>query len=434
MTIELEPAPNAAEKIKVLVLSDHPLSPSGVGTQTNYMVTSLLDTGKFSFICLGGAVKHHNYNPVRTEQYGDDLVIYPVDGYGTQEMIRSLMRTERPDIMWIMTDPRFWGWLWDIEDEIRTNIPIVYYHVWDNYPYPKFNKSYYESNDHIACISKLTYDIVQNVAPDVPSTYIPHAVEPGIFGKQSEDKIMQFKKQYFSQICNWDKEEKFVFFWNNRNARRKMSGSVLYWFKEFLDEVGHDKASLIMHTDVKDQHGQDLEAIAHQLDMMDGQVVFSTAKQPSTILAMLYNVADCTINISDAEGFGLATLESLACGTPIIVNMTGGLQEQATNGEEWFGIGLQPASKAVIGSQPVPYIYEDRVSKEDYINALKKMLNMSKEERDEMGRKGMKHIEDNYNFKTFQKQWIDLMLGVHEKYGSWKDRKNYKSWDLMEIE
>ena len=434
MTIELEPAPNAAEKIKVLVLSDHPLSPSGVGTQTNYMVTSLLDTGKFSFICLGGAVKHHNYNPVRTEQYGDDLVIYPVDGYGTQEMIRSLMRTERPDIMWIMTDPRFWGWLWDIEDEIRTNIPIVYYHVWDNYPYPKFNKSYYKSNDHIACISKLTYDIVQNVAPDVPSTYIPHAVEPGIFGKQSEDKIMQFKKQYFSQICNWDKEEKFVFFWNNRNARRKMSGSVLYWFKEFLDEVGHDKASLVMHTDPKDPHGQDLEAIAHQLDMMDGQVVFSTAKQPSTILAMLYNVADCTINISDAEGFGLATLESLACGTPIIVNMTGGLQEQATNGEEWFGIGLQPASKAVIGSQPVPYIYEDRVSKEDYINALKKMLNMSKEERDEMGRKGMKHIEDNYNFKTFQKQWIDLMLGVHEKYGSWKDRKNYKSWDLMEIE
>ena len=434
MTIELEPAPNTAEKIKVLVLSDHPLSPSGVGTQTNYMVTSLLDTGKFSFICLGGAVKHHNYNPVRTEQYGDDLVIYPVDGYGTQEMIRSLMRTERPDIMWIMTDPRFWGWLWDIEDEIRTNIPIVYYHVWDNYPYPKFNKSYYKSNDHIACISKLTYDIVQNVAPDVPSTYIPHAVEPGIFGKQSEDKVMQFKKQYFPQVCNWDKEEKFIFFWNNRNARRKMSGSVLCWFKEFLDEVGHDKASLVMHTDPKDPHGQDLEAIAHQLDMLDGQVVFSTAKQPSTILAMLYNVADCTINISDAEGFGLATLESLACGTPIIVNMTGGLQEQATNGEEWFGIGLQPASKAVIGSQPVPYIYEDRVSKEDYINALKKMFNMSKEERAEMGKKGMKHIEDNYNFKTFQKQWIDLMLGVHEKYGSWKDRKNYKSWDLMEIE
>ena len=434
MTIELEPASNTAEKIKVLVLSDHPLSRSGVGTQTNYMITSLLDTGKFSFICLGGAVKHANYSPVKTEQYGDDLVIYPVDGYGTQDRVRSLMRTERPDIIWIMTDPRFWGWLWEIEDEIRTNIPIVYYHVWDNYPYPKFNKAYYECNDYVACISKLTYDIVQNVAPDVPSAYIPHAVEPGIFGKQKKEKILEFKKQYFPQICDWDKEEKFIFFWNNRNARRKMSGSVLYWFKEFLDEVGHDKASLIMHTDPKDPHGQDLEAITHQLNMLNGQVIFSTAKQPSTILAMLYNVADCTINISDAEGFGLATLESLACGTPIIVNMTGGLQEQVTDGEEWFGIGLQAASKAVIGSQPVPYIYEDRVSKEDYINALKEMLNMSKEDREELGRKGMQHIEKNYNFNTFQQQWIDLMLSVHENCGSWKNRKNYKSWDLMEVE
>jgi len=357
-----------------------------------------------------------------------------VDGYGTQDRIRSLMRTERPDIIWIMTDPRFWGWLWEIEDEIRTNIPIVYYHVWDNYPYPKFNETYYQSNDHIACISKLTYDIVQNVAPDVPSSYIPHAVEPGIFGKQKGDKVLEFKKQFLPQICDWDNEEKFIFFWNNRNARRKMSGSVLYWFKEFLDEVGHDKASLVMHTDPKDVHGQDLEAIAHQLNMLDGQVIFSTAKQPSTILAMLYNIADCTINIADAEGFGLATLESLACGTPIIVNMTGGLQEQVTDGKEWFGIGLQASSRAVIGSQPVPYIYEDRVSKEDYINALKKMINMSKEEREELGRKGMQHIENNYNYKTFQKQWIDLMLSVHKNYGSWKDRKNYKSWDLMEIE
>ena len=81
----------------------------------------------------------------------------------------------------------------------------------------------------------------------------------------------------------------------------------------------------------------------------------------------MYNMGDVTINISDAEGFGLATLESLSCGTPILVNMTGGLQEQVTDGENWFGIGIEPTSKAVIGSQEVPYICEDRVSKEDFI-------------------------------------------------------------------
>jgi len=72
--IELEAAP-AEKKIKVLVLSDHPMSPSGVGTQTRYVIESLLRTGKFSFICLGGAVKHQNYDPVKTQEFGDDLII-----------------------------------------------------------------------------------------------------------------------------------------------------------------------------------------------------------------------------------------------------------------------------------------------------------------------------------------------------------------------
>ena len=116
------------KKIKVLVLSDHPMSPSGVGTQTRYVIEALVRTGKFSVIALGGAVKHHNYEPVRTEEFGDDLVIYPVDGYGTQDIVRSLIQGEKPDIMWIMTDPRFWGWLWEIENEVRAFMPIVYYH------------------------------------------------------------------------------------------------------------------------------------------------------------------------------------------------------------------------------------------------------------------------------------------------------------------
>ena len=35
------------KKIKVLTLGDHPLSPSGVGTQSKYVFESLLRSGKF---------------------------------------------------------------------------------------------------------------------------------------------------------------------------------------------------------------------------------------------------------------------------------------------------------------------------------------------------------------------------------------------------
>ena len=154
-----------SKKIKVLTISDHPLSPSGVGTQTKYVCEALLKSDKFEIISLGGAIRHNDYRPIRVEPYGDDWRIIPVDGYGTQEMVRSILRTEKPDILWFMTDPRFYGWLWDMENEIRPLVPMVYYHVWDNFPAPMFNRKYYLSNDRICAISKLTRDIVAEVAP-----------------------------------------------------------------------------------------------------------------------------------------------------------------------------------------------------------------------------------------------------------------------------
>jgi len=387
----------------------------------------MLQTGKYEVISFGGAIKHEQYQPQKTEQYGDDWIIFPVDGYGTQDQVRSAIRQHRPDILWFMTDPRFYGWLWDIENEIRSIVPMVYYHVWDNYPPPRFNKVFYDSNDHIACISKVTYDVVKTVAPDTNSCYLPHAVDGKIFNKFDPKKVEEFKKQ------NIKNSDSMVFFWNNRNARRKQSGALIWWFKEFLDRVGHDKATLLMHTDPKDPHGQDLEHIMSELGLTDGEVLLSREKYPPENLAMMYNIADCTINIADAEGFGLATLESLACETPIIVNMTGGLQEQVTDGENWFGLGLEPCAKAIIGSQDVPYIYEDRLNKEVFIDALEKFYNLSPEARAEMGRLGCEHVTKNYNFDTFIKEWDELLVKVHNSCGSWGNRKNYTPYEFKEI-
>ena len=407
-----------------------PFAPSGVGTQTRYIIEALLKTEKFKFFSLGGAMKHHNYQPIKTEEHGDDWITLPVDGYGNQDLLRSIIRQEKPDMVWFMTDPRFWKWLWDMENEIRPLCPMIYYHVWDNKPYPLYNKKHYESNDFIATISKVTDDIVKTVAPDVKSLYIPHAVNSEVFMKHDKEEISNFSKNSFGD--NYD-ENKFIIFWNNRNARRKQSGSLIFWFKDFLDKVGHDKATLIMHTDTKDVHGQDLEAIVNNLGLADGQVLFSRSKVEPHILSYMYNMADCTINVADAEGFGLGTLESLSCETPIIVTMTGGLQEQVTDGEEWFGVGLEPASKAIIGSQDIPYIYEDRVSGKDVVDAMLKLYNMSKEEREELGRKGREHTMKNYNFENFCKTWEKTLTTIHEEMGSWDTRRGYKTWELKEL-
>jgi len=416
------------KKIKILTLSDHPFSPSGVGTQTKYIIEGMLATGKYQFISFGGALKHQDYRPVKTNEWGDDWVVYPVDGYGTPEMIRSILRSEKPDILWFMTDPRFFGWLWQIENEIRPNVPMIYYHVWDNYPYPTFNRKFYLSNDHIATISKLTDDIVATVTPEVARTYVPHAVDTSIFKRLPEEEITKFKKEQLKI-----EDDRFVFFWNNRNARRKQSGSILWWFAEFLKKVGKDKATLVMHTDPKDMNGQDLIAIMENTGLTNREVLLSQQKIPPQNLAFFYNAADATINISDAEGFGLATLESLACETPIIVTKTGGLQEQVRNGESLYGIEIIPASMAVIGSQEVPFIYEDRISQEQFVGALETFTSIPKQQRRLIGQQGRQHVIENFNFEDFIARWDKIFTDTHNKCGSWPNT-SYKAWEIKEIE
>ena len=369
-----------SEKKTILVLADHPLAPSGVGTQTRNFIETLIVTGKYRFVCFGGAIKHPSYEPqfITDDRWGEkDWVVYP---------------------------------------------------VWDNYPPPKYNGKWYRSTDVVASISKVTHDIVDKVAPEVENHYIPHAVNDKVFRKVEQEHINKFIEENFPEHSG-----RTIFFWNNRNARRKHSGTLVSWFNKFAEEVGPENVCLIMHTDPKDPNGQDLHQLIEDMDMGDGRIILSTKKLPPEVLSMMYNMADCTINISDAEGFGLATLESLSCGTPIIVNMTGGLQEQVTDGDQWFGIGIEPSAKALIGSQTVPYIYEDRISEEQFLGAMRTFYNMSTKERAHLGMLGMKHVRNNYNYDDFQKNWLNLIEDITERFGSWDTRKGYKAWELKEI-
>lgn len=416
------------DKIKLLTISDNPVGkPTGVGMQTRYMIEGLLKTGKYSITSLG--VDPHMQQLIRTEEYGDAWEIMPVKKFGDVGGFRSILRIKKPDIVWFMTDPHYYYWLWNMENEVRKNASLVYYHVWDNYPYPLYNAKYYDSTDHVLTISKLTSDIVRTVSPDVGETYLPHAVDPRYFKRLPLEQIAQFRKAAFGKHAN-----KFIFFWNNRNQRRKMAATLIWWFKDFLDKVGHDKAVLIMHTNPKEVAGPDLEANIQAAGLDKGQILLSTDKFLSPDrLALLYNASDCGINISDAEGFGLNSLESLACGTPMVSILTGGLRDQIVTDEGVvLGVGIEPCSKTVIGSQTVPYVYEDRLCKDEFVAALETMIKKTPAEMNELGEKSVAHVAKNFNFETYQKSWDEILSKVYEQNGPWGSRE-YKAWKCMEV-
>ena len=106
---------------------------SGVALQTKYVMEGLLKTGRYTIRSIGAAVKHQQYNPIKIQEYGDDFIVYPCDGYGSPQMLRDLMDFEKPDALWLMSDPRFYWYLIEMSDEIvDRGIPLFWNTIWDN--------------------------------------------------------------------------------------------------------------------------------------------------------------------------------------------------------------------------------------------------------------------------------------------------------------
>ena len=424
-------------KKKILFLSDHPLVQSGVGTQAKYLIEGLLATGKYRFYCLGGAIKHADYRiqKVCPEKYGDDWIIHPVNGYGDKVLIRQILTTEKPDALIFFTDPRFFVWLWEMEDEIRSICPMIYNHVWDSDPIPQYNKVFYDSTDYIVALSLKTYGLLQGLNYKNFS-YVPHSISEHIFKPLPENEIKSYKDKNFGP----HKDKKFLLFWNNRNARRKCTGDVVASFSKFANIVGKENVALFMHTAVHDPEGQDITALAKCFNIETNLIISEQRVAPEE-LNKFYNVVDCTINIASNEGFGLATLESLSAGTLIVANFTGGLQFQVgpwwekikdfSNQDEltkkaknmynsgvgkWFGIPIFPASRSCTGSQQIPYIYNDLVNHDDVVKALVKLYNMGRDKRRQLGLEARDWAIKNFNQNKMISNWDKILQEQISKY------------------
>lgn len=429
---------------KILVLSDDPLVPSGVGIQTKYLIEGLLKTKKYKFVCLGGALKHSNMQPrmVAPEEFGEgNWLIYPVENHGNKDILRKFLAKERPDAVLMVTDPRFFVWVWEMEDEVRSVCPLLYWHVWDNDPLPDFNLPYYNSTDAIGCISLKTFGILQGLKYQARD-YIPHALPENLFKPLPENEVLELKKATLGPHANKD----FIVFWNNRNARRKATGDVIATFSKFANKVGKNKVALMMHTMVNDPEGQNIHALGKEFRISDS-LILSEERLPADKMNMLYNFVDCSYTISSAEGFGLMTLESLYSGTPIIAQMTGGLQFQVGDWFkdiknfsnqvsltklqkkhwknktcDWWGVPIFPAARSCTGSQNIPYIYDDRVSHEDSVDALFTMYKMGKKKRKEIGLKARKWALENYSINNMIFKWDNLFSNTIENFNGVKFR------------
>jgi hypothetical protein len=153
-------------KRNILLLSDDIRMNSGISTMAREIVLGTLH--KYNWSQIGGAIKHPDAGKVVDMSQASShmsgvkdsyLVVYPVDGYGNEDILFTVMAREKPHAIVHFTDPRFWQWLYQIERQVREKIPLTYYNIWDSIPFPMYNKNFYESCDLLMSISKQTMNI-----------------------------------------------------------------------------------------------------------------------------------------------------------------------------------------------------------------------------------------------------------------------------------
>mgnify|MGYP001482358526 CR=1 FL=1 len=458
------------KKKKILLLSDDLRMSSGVGTMSREIVFGTVD--RYDWVQIGGAIKHPEEGKIavldkdvreETGVFDASVKIYPISGYGNPDMIRLMFEKEKPDAIMIYTDPRFWVWLFQMEHEIRQHIPIMYYNIWDDLPYPMWNQPFYESCDLMMNISKQTVNIVKNVRKNKPvtetdNTYIPHGInEKYFFPIGEKDRVNQKNMSDLKNTILHGNDFPFIVLYNNRNIRRKLPGDVIMAYKKLADKVGHENVALIMHTAPVDDNGTDLPEVALNMIGKDANVYFSNQKLDNLGMNYLYNLADVTINIASNEGFGLATCESLMSGTPIVVNVTGGMQDQCgfkidgkyLTADDYKEIGslhdyrkwedkvthgewVKPVWSRVqtmTGSVPTPYIIDDKVDVTEVSEAIRYWYDKGEKGRAKAGKAGRKAFlgEIGLGVDNQNKCMAD---GIEKAIKNFKPKKRYNLYKL----
>ena len=447
---------------KILLLCDDIRVHSGIAHIGKEIV--LKSAHHYNWVQMAGAVKHPDkgktidLSSTMEKEHGlkdASVILYPQDGYGDSRIVRDMIKKEKPDALMLITDPRYFQFVFQIESEIRKEIPIIYLNIWDDYPAPQYNEEYYESCDALYGISKQTVNINKIVlgdnVKDKVIEYLPHGINEEIFKPRAkEDKLVsEMEKNIFN-----DKEFDFKILFNSRNIRRKQISDTIWAFKMFLDSLPKEKADkccLMMKTQPIDNNGTDLIAVCEYLfgDSWVNHIFFINAHLNTEQMGSLYNIADATILLTSNEGWGLALTESLLSGTPIIANVTGGMQDQMRfideNGK-WFTPSPQipsnntrkyethgewafpvfPACRSLQGSPITPYIWDDRCKPEDATERMKELYEMSSEERESRGMKGREWASSEEAGFTSDYQGKRFIEYTDKLFNTWEPRERYE--------
>jgi len=248
------------------------------------------------------------------QRYKPDVYVSLIDIWSIPHAIKSCNNASVPYVAYLPIDgepiPEAWG---DILKHLHT---------------PLF-MSDFGGQQFAEFVAKMANtDPAWNHYLENPAATIHHGVDTEVF-----KPISKKEKNEIRERLNIPADWETIFLSVARNVNRKQTPRLLEAFAAFLQAKPDAQAGLILHTGDPENHwgqGWHLPSLLSRLGL-EGRVIFSDVDANPCLgistpdLASLFQIADAHILATGGEGFGLPSLEALACGIPIILpdNSTG---------------------------------------------------------------------------------------------------------------
>jgi glycosyltransferase involved in cell wall biosynthesis len=370
---------------------------SGYGSVVRELASHL--STKHTVFCyaegyLGTLMKLGNYY-VTPSQYA------VAGGYARPSVYRavSTIIKYRPHAIIIVGDLLILGWLkrWR---EKHSEIPIISYFPIDGIPMRVGEIPIAKAFDYTIVPSRFSQEQAKN--EDINADYIPHGVNIDTFKPQD----MNTSRDYWNII-----KDKFVFQYVSNNTQRKKVPRMLEAYAKYWKE---DKnTALWLHCIKHDSTGWFVPQLLNYYGI--NNACFTPYLDDLSVspdeLSSIYNCSDLQITGSSGEGFGLPTVEAMACGKPIVAPNYAAIPEVAK------GCGLF----ADIWDYEIDGFTSNRalVNPDDMAEKMKK-LHDSDALRRRLGKKGIERVKKYYSWEVTKPLWLNYMDKVEEE---WYKRK-----------
>jgi glycosyltransferase involved in cell wall biosynthesis len=394
----------------ILGLSDSPITYSGYANQTRGIFRNLAKRQEFDVTLIG---QNYAGMPMHVDHERDTLSSCPQNDLyrlvpGGPEpfgkaFLQKHIQDHRPELLWTLLDTFMLFWL--LDQPISPAKHMCYFPS-DGTPFPRQNDKY----NAVRLLKRAEFPISmsqfgrdQAIDQGVSNCgHIPHAVDLKNFYARSDDGRKALRADWSNRI-GVDLTNKFVVGTVGRFQGRKMLPELI---KSFDDFSKGKEAVLVIHADVNDPAGKQMgimiQDFIRQNNVADRVFFTGTSVDAGFTerhMGELYNIFDLFALCTSGEGFGIPTVEAMACEVPVVATDYTTTKELVLDSKA--GLAAKVA-ETITGTYNVERAIAD---KKDFTAKLQEMFD-DRSFRAQCGRNGRKAVVDKYSWDIVMPQWI----------------------------